>query len=167
MPQKERLQSHDDRGKLDGLYECILCACCSTSCPSYCWNGERYLGDLLASLAKQTAPPAELVVSDDGSTDDTVEICREFGRQSSFPVRFVGDGTHLGFADNFLRAASHCRGGLTAYCDQDDVWLPRKLAAAAAWFDRRYLLAHQDDQSLRLPRGDSIARRLVEDWLRR
>ena len=43
-PQKERLQSHEDRQKLDGLYECILCACCSTSCPSYWWNGERYLG---------------------------------------------------------------------------------------------------------------------------
>ncbi len=41
---RERLQSHADRQKLDGLYECILCACCSTSCPSYWWNGERYLG---------------------------------------------------------------------------------------------------------------------------
>ena len=40
----ERLQSPDDRKKLDGLYECILCACCSTSCPSYWWNGDRYLG---------------------------------------------------------------------------------------------------------------------------
>jgi len=44
QPQKEWRQSHDDRGKLDGLYECILCACCSTSCPSYWWNGDRYLG---------------------------------------------------------------------------------------------------------------------------
>ena len=43
-PQKEWKQSHDDRQKLDGLYECILCACCSTSCPSYWWNPERYLG---------------------------------------------------------------------------------------------------------------------------
>jgi len=41
---RERLQSPEDRTKLDGLYECILCACCSTSCPSYWWNGERYLG---------------------------------------------------------------------------------------------------------------------------
>jgi succinate dehydrogenase / fumarate reductase iron-sulfur subunit len=43
-PVKEWKQSHEDRQKLDGLYECILCACCSTSCPSYWWNGERYLG---------------------------------------------------------------------------------------------------------------------------
>ena len=40
----ERLQSPEDRAKLDGLYECILCACCSTSCPSYWWNADRYLG---------------------------------------------------------------------------------------------------------------------------
>ncbi len=43
-PDKERLQSKEDRAKLDGLYECILCACCSTACPSYWWNGDRYLG---------------------------------------------------------------------------------------------------------------------------
>lgn len=41
---RERLQSPEDRAKLDGLYECILCACCSTSCPSYWWNSERFLG---------------------------------------------------------------------------------------------------------------------------
>ena len=43
-PTRERLQSIEDREKLDGLYECILCACCSTSCPSYWWNPDRYLG---------------------------------------------------------------------------------------------------------------------------
>lgn len=43
-PDRERLQSKEDRARLDGLYECILCACCSTSCPSYWWNGDRYLG---------------------------------------------------------------------------------------------------------------------------
>ncbi|NGY04434.1 succinate dehydrogenase iron-sulfur subunit [Solimonas terrae] len=43
-PTRERLQSEEDRAKLDGLYECILCACCTTSCPSYWWNGDRYLG---------------------------------------------------------------------------------------------------------------------------
>ena len=43
-PDRERLQSKEDREKLDGLYECILCACCQTSCPSYWWNADRYLG---------------------------------------------------------------------------------------------------------------------------
>jgi succinate dehydrogenase / fumarate reductase, iron-sulfur subunit len=43
-PEKERPQSQEDRAKLDGLYECILCACCTTACPSYWWNGDRFLG---------------------------------------------------------------------------------------------------------------------------
>jgi succinate dehydrogenase / fumarate reductase iron-sulfur subunit len=41
---RERLQSEEDRQKLDGYYECVLCACCSTACPSYWWNSDRYLG---------------------------------------------------------------------------------------------------------------------------
>ena len=43
-PAKERLQSPADRAKLDGLYECILCACCTTSCPSFWWNPEKFVG---------------------------------------------------------------------------------------------------------------------------
>ena len=43
-PSRERLQSREDRAKLDGLWECVLCASCSTSCPSYWWNSDRYLG---------------------------------------------------------------------------------------------------------------------------
>jgi succinate dehydrogenase / fumarate reductase iron-sulfur subunit len=43
-PGAENLQTVEDRKKLDGMYECILCACCSTSCPSYWWNGDKYLG---------------------------------------------------------------------------------------------------------------------------
>lgn len=44
MPEKERLQSPADRAKLDGLYECILCACCTSSCPSYWWNPDKFVG---------------------------------------------------------------------------------------------------------------------------
>ena len=43
-PKKEHIQLPEDRKKLDGLYECILCACCSTSCPSYWWNSDKFLG---------------------------------------------------------------------------------------------------------------------------
>ncbi|WP_027810918.1 succinate dehydrogenase iron-sulfur subunit, partial [Burkholderia cenocepacia] len=43
-PARERLQSPEERDQLDGLYECILCACCSTSCPSYWWNPDKFVG---------------------------------------------------------------------------------------------------------------------------
>jgi succinate dehydrogenase / fumarate reductase iron-sulfur subunit len=52
-PQKEREQSPEDREKLDGLYECILCACCSTSCPSYWWNSEKFLGPAILLQAQR------------------------------------------------------------------------------------------------------------------
>ena len=56
----EFLQSKEDRKKLDGLYECILCACCSTSCPSYWWNADKYLGP--AILMQVTSPPTPMAV---------------------------------------------------------------------------------------------------------
>ena len=43
-PDRERIQTPEDRSKLDGLYECILCACCSTSCPSFWWNPDKFVG---------------------------------------------------------------------------------------------------------------------------
>src|SRR5258706_4992027 len=52
-PEKEWRQTHDERSKLDGLYECILCACCSTSCPSYWWNSDRFLGPAVLLQAKR------------------------------------------------------------------------------------------------------------------
>ena len=50
---RERLQSPEDRKKLDGLYECILCACCSTACPSYWWNPDRFLGPAILLQANR------------------------------------------------------------------------------------------------------------------
>lgn len=50
-PSHERLQSPEDRAKLDGLYECILCACCSSACPSYWWNPDKFLGPAAALQA--------------------------------------------------------------------------------------------------------------------
>ena len=52
-PERDWRQSHEDREKLDGLYECILCACCSASCPSYWWNDERYLGPAVLLQAQR------------------------------------------------------------------------------------------------------------------
>jgi succinate dehydrogenase / fumarate reductase iron-sulfur subunit len=64
-PGKERLQSPKEREQLDGLYECILCACCSTSCPSYWWNGDKYLGPAILLQAYRW-----IVDSRDESTEE-------------------------------------------------------------------------------------------------
>ncbi len=67
-PDKERLQSPEDRKRMDGLYECILCACCSTACPSYWWNGDRYLGPAILLQAYRW-----LVDSRDEATGDRLD----------------------------------------------------------------------------------------------
>lgn len=95
------------------------------------YNGGLFLPEQLASLVGQTRLPDELVVSDDGSTDDTLDILRRFAAGAPFPVVILDKSERLGFADNFLFAAEHCRHDLIALCDQDDVWLPRKLELGA------------------------------------
>ncbi len=67
-PDRERLQSKDERARLDGLYECILCACCSTSCPSYWWNSDRYLGPAILLQAYRW-----IVDSRDEATGDRLD----------------------------------------------------------------------------------------------
>ncbi len=92
------------------------------------YNGEAYIRAQLDSLAKQTLLPKELIVCDDGSDDRTLEIVERFSKTTApFPVHIYRNQERLGFADNFLQAASLCNGDLIAFCDQDDVWLPEKL----------------------------------------
>ncbi len=96
------------------------------------YNGERYLAAQLASITGQTLLPSELVVSDDGSTDATLEIIEAFARTAPFPVTILQNEKNLGFADNFLQAAEACQCPLIAFADQDDVWLPDKLRQGAS-----------------------------------
>ena len=95
------------------------------------YNGETYLPQQLQSLAAQTLPPTELVVRDDGSTDRTVEILRDFAGGSAFSVTVIADGERLGYAQNFVTAARRCTGDLLFFADQDDEWRPSKLETVA------------------------------------
>ncbi|HZK99812.1 MAG TPA: succinate dehydrogenase iron-sulfur subunit [Caulobacteraceae bacterium] len=71
-PRGEWRQSEEDRAKLDGLYECILCACCTTSCPSYWWNPERYLGPATLLQARRW-----LVDSRDEATGERLDALED------------------------------------------------------------------------------------------
>ena len=92
------------------------------------YNGARYLDEQLASLSRQTYLPCELVITDDGSTDDSLRIVNSFAQTAPFPVRISQNEERLGYGANFLRAASLCHGDFIAFCDQDDVWDETKLA---------------------------------------
>lgn len=91
------------------------------------YNGERYLQEQLQSLASQFDLPYELVVTDDGSTDRTLEILTDFASTAAFPVKLHSNPDRLGFSDNFINAATRCSGDWIAFCDQDDYWMPNKL----------------------------------------
>ena len=96
------------------------------------FGGERHVEMQLQSIAEQTLTPVEIVVGDDGSTDRTVDVIRKFAVSSSVPVNLTVNSERLGFGENFLRTASRARGRFIAFADQDDVWLPGRLAAAVS-----------------------------------
>lgn len=99
-----------------------------TSVAMCTYNGGRHLQQQLDSIQAQTRPPRELIVCDDGSTDDTAELVEQFAATVSFPVRFVRNTMNLGSTKNFEQAVQLCRGEAIALCDQDDIWAPDKLA---------------------------------------
>jgi glycosyltransferase involved in cell wall biosynthesis len=99
------------------------------------YNGEKYLGRQLESLAWQEHAPDELVVCDDRSQDGTIAILRRFAAAAPFPVRIVENEVGLGFRRNFMKAAHLCASEVILFCDQDDVWRPGKVAVMARAFD--------------------------------
>ena len=91
------------------------------------FNGKPFLSEQLESIAAQSRPPDELVVCDDGSTDGSCDVVKEFAARVAFPTRVVLNEKNLGSTKNFERAISLCQGDIVALADQDDVWYDHKL----------------------------------------
>ena len=79
-PNKEHLQNKEDRKKLDGMYECIMCACCSTSCPSYWWSADKYLGPAVLMQAYRWIEDSrdEFTKERLEALDDSFKVCLAF-----------------------------------------------------------------------------------------
>jgi glycosyltransferase involved in cell wall biosynthesis len=101
------------------------------------YNGTQYLPDQLASYRAQSRLPDELVVCDDRSSDDTEAIVARFAASAPFPVRFHRQPVNLGSTRNFEDAIGRCTGEWIFLSDQDDAWLPSKMAAFAETIERR------------------------------
>lgn len=99
-------------------------------------NGARFLKEQLASIAAQTRKPDELIVSDDVSTDNTLELLEAFRREAPFPVFVFAQPVNLGSTRNFEYALRQCTGDLIALADQDDVWSPQRLEASEDFMQR-------------------------------
>ncbi len=106
-------------------------------------NGARFVAEQVRSILAQTRLPREIVLSDDASSDDTVAIVRHeidaFNAARATPIALVvrENSPALGVTKNFEQAISLCTSDLVALCDQDDVWVPEKLARMAGEFDSR------------------------------
>ncbi|WP_114227008.1 MULTISPECIES: glycosyltransferase [Sphingomonas] len=123
------------------------------------YNGGRHLREQLDSLAAQTLRPLELIVSDDGSTDDTVAQVEAFAATAPFPVRVLRNERPLGYRLNFRQAAQACSGELIAFCDQDDIWRADKLERMAqAFANPAVMLAYHNAWAF-----NETARRFLHD----
>ncbi len=91
------------------------------------YNGSAYIQEQLDSFVRQTRQPDELVVCDDCSTDETMDILQDFREQAPFPVRLYRNASNLGFIKNFEKALSLCSGDILLLSDQDDVWFENRL----------------------------------------
>jgi glycosyltransferase involved in cell wall biosynthesis len=114
-------------------------------------NGERFIEEQIRSVLTQTRLPAEIVVSDDSSTDRTVPLIRSVVEahrlnypESSIDLTIIVNSIPLGVAANFEQAIKTCTGEFIALCDQDDVWFPERVESALAVFESRpdLLLVH-------------------------
>src|SRR5690242_1846918 len=91
------------------------------------FNGARFLPEQLESITAQTRLPDELVICDDRSADESLEIIRAFLDRPPFTVRLEINERNLGSTKNFEKAIGLCQGEIIALADQDDVWFPQKL----------------------------------------
>jgi glycosyltransferase involved in cell wall biosynthesis len=113
------------------------------------YNGERFMREQLQSILGQTVPPAELVVSDDGSSDRTLQVVREVVAEVSKAPRMtiLENARPLGVAGNFTRAIEACTSDLVVLSDQDDVWRSDRI--------ERLVTAFTESPDLVLLHGDA------------
>lgn len=122
------------------------------------FNGARYLQEQLSDLAAQSVFPTELVVCDDRSTDDSLNILKRFAAEAPFPVHIHKNRKRLGYRANFMKASGLCRSDLIAFCDQDDRWLPHKLEVMRTAFDDPEVLLAFHGAELIDGDGESLGR---------
>ncbi|MCC4309525.1 glycosyltransferase [Alcanivorax marinus] len=123
-------------------------SCQTVSIALATYNGALNLPDQLQSYVGQTRLPDEVVICDDGSSDDTRAILTEFSKTAPFPVRIFYNDNNLGYTRNFEKALGKCSGDIIFLSDQDDIWYPEKIDIIKKTFDERrddLLIIHDGD----------------------
>lgn len=99
------------------------------------YNGETYIREQVESILNQTLPVDEIVVCDDGSTDETLSIIESFRENTSVDIRIYRNETNLGVCANFQKAVDLCNGDIIFLSDQDDVWHGDKVETVVGYFN--------------------------------
>lgn len=139
------------------------------------FNSARFLPIQLASIASQTVLPGEVVVCDDGSTDETLAILERWAAEVPFPVRIQKNPQNLGYTQNFGQAVSLCRGDVLFLADHDDVWFPSRIQRILEAFEAdpvlglvtsnaRIIDAEGNDQEMNL--SEFVTRMHLRDFWR-
>lgn len=100
------------------------------------FNGSKYIKKQLESFAAQSTLPSELIICDDGSTDDTVEIISKFKKTAPFIIKIIQNAENLGHVQNFAKAMALCSGDIVFLSDQDDMWFPNKIETVIQVFQQ-------------------------------
>ena len=99
------------------------------------YNGAQFIRAQIESILRQTLPVDEIVVCDDGSTDNTLQIIESFCQETPTKIRIYRNETNLGVCANFQKAVNLCNGDIIFLSDQDDVWYPNKVEVIFRWFE--------------------------------
>lgn len=126
------------------------------------YNGADFLAEQLDSIGKQTTPVDEIMVCDDGSSDHTLDILENY-KADGLPIHIHRNPKNLGFVKNFEKAVQLCTGDIIFLADQDDIWLPHKVATMIYAFQNKpaVMLAFSDAQLIDT-QGNSLANTLWE-----
>lgn len=98
------------------------------------YNGAKYIEEQLRSILDQTHSVDEIVICDDGSSDETMSIINRIKGETSGPIRTYVNHPNLGVCSNFEKAIKLCKGDIIFLSDQDDIWLPNKVERIVKWF---------------------------------
>lgn len=103
------------------------------------YNGEKYIGEQLTSILEQTRPVDEIIISDDASTDGTLQVIKNFMQRSS-KITLISNNANLGLNANFEKAISRCGGHYIAISDQDNIWERERIEKMLAAFKDEVLV---------------------------
>lgn len=124
------------------------------------YNGSQYLTEQLNTLSGQTYKNLEIIVVDDGSSDGTIELLRQYANASYLNFKIYSNEENLGYIKNFEKAIGLCNGEYIALCDQDDIWDERKIETLVRHIRHNILIYH--DSALINETGDQLGYKISD-----